>query len=93
MDGIMQIRKGRSGATIEFMLRHGKHQWYYFNYANGIMQVLSSDNNFNDIIENLKEDKRVLNPNSDKNYYEYVLTTRSRVVNFLRSMKRMGRLK
>ncbi len=93
MDGIMQIRKGRSGATIEFMLRHGKHQWYYFNYASGIMQVLSSDNNFNDIIENLKEDKRVLNPNSVKNYYEYVLTTRSRVVNFLRLMKRLGRLK
>ena len=93
MNGIVQIRKGRSGATIEFMLRNGKRQWYYFNYANGIMQVLSSDANFNDIVENLKEDKRVLNPNSDKNYYEYVLTTRTRVVNFLRSMKRMGRLK
>ena len=93
MDGILQIRKGRSGATIEFMLRHGKHQWYYFNYANGIMQVLSSDLNFNDIIENQKEDKRVLNPNSDKNYYEYVLTTRTRTINFLRSMKRLGRLK
>jgi hypothetical protein len=93
MDGIMQIRKGRSGATIQFMLRHGKHQWYYFNYANGIMQVLSSDANFNDIIENLKEDKRVLNPNSNKKYYEYVLTTRTHAVNFLRSMKRLGRLK
>ena len=93
MDGIMQIRKGRSGTTIEFMLRHGKRQWYYFSYANGIMQVLSSDLNFNDIIENLKEDKRELNPNSDKNYYEYVLTTRTRVINFLRSMKRLGRLK
>jgi len=93
MDGVMQIRKGRSGATIEFILRHGKRQWYYFSYANGIMQVLSSDINFNDIIENLKEDKRELNPNSIKNYYEYVLTTRSRVINFLRSMKRLGRLK
>ncbi len=93
MDGIMQIRKGRSGATIEFILRHGKRQWYYFSYANGIMQVMSSDLNFNDIIENLKEDKRELNPNSDKNYYEYVLTTRTRVINFLRSMKRLGRLK
>jgi hypothetical protein len=89
----MQIRKDRSGATIEFMLRHGKHQWYYFNYANGIMQVLSSDNNFNNIIENQKEDKRVLNPNSDKDYYEYVLSTPTRTVNFLRSMKRLGSLK
>jgi len=93
MDGIMQIRKGRSGATIEFILRHGKRQWYYFSYANGIMQVMSSDLNFNNIIENLKEDKRVLNPNSDKDYYEYVLTTRTRTINFLRSMKRLGRLK
>ncbi len=93
MNGIVQIRKGRSGATIEFMLRHGKRQWYYFSYANGIMQVLSSDINFNNIIENLKEDKRELNPNSDKNYYEYVLTTRTRTINFLRSMKRLGRLK
>ena len=93
LDGILQIRKGRSGATIEFMLRHGKRQYYYFNYANGILQVLSSDMNFNDLIENLKEDKRVLNPNSDTDYYEYVLTTRTRAVNFLRAMKRAGRLK
>ncbi len=93
MDGILQIRKGRSGATIEFMLRHGKRQWYYFNYANGILQVLSSDLNFNDMIENQKEDKRTLNPNSDTNYYEYVLTTRTRAVNFLRAMKRLGRIK
>ena len=93
LDGIVQIRKGRSGATIEFMLRHGKRQYYYFNYANGILQVLSSDMNFNDLIENLKEDKRVLNPNSDTDYYEYVLTTRTRAVNFLRALKRAGRLK
>ncbi len=91
MDGIIQIRKNRSGAVIEMILRHGKHQWYYFSYANGILQVLSSDYNFNDIIENLKEDKRILNPNSNKNYYEFVLTTRSHVVNFLRNMKRLGR--
>ncbi len=93
IDGILQIRKGRSGATIEFMLRHGKRQYYYFSYANGILQVLSSDLNFNDLIENQKEDKRVLNPNSDTDYYEYVLTTRTRAVNFLRAMKRAGRLK
>ncbi len=93
LDGIVQIRKGRSGATIEFMLRHGKRQYYYFNYANGILQVLSSDLNFNDLIENQKEDKRVLNPNSDTDYYEYVLTTRTRAVNFLRALKRAGRLK
>ncbi len=93
MDGILQIRKSRSGATIEFMLRHGKRQWYYFNYANGILQVLSSDLNFNDLIENQKEEKRILNPNSETDYYEYVLTTRTRAVNFLRAMKRLGRLK
>ncbi len=91
MDGIIQIRKNRSGATIEMILRHGKRQWYYFSYANGILQVLSSDYNFNDIIENLKEDKRSIHPNSDKDSYEFVLTTRSHVVNFLRNMKRLGR--
>ncbi len=93
MDGILQIRKTDNGSTIEFILRHGKRQWYYFSYANGIMQVLSSDVNFNDIIDNQKEDKRVLNPKSDKNYYEYVLTTRTHMVNFMRSMKRLGKLK
>jgi hypothetical protein len=93
LDGVMQIRKGRSGATIEFILQNGKRQWYYFSYANSVLQVLSSDQNFNDMIENLSEDKRTLNPNSDTDYYEYVLTTRTRVVNFLRAMKRLGRLK
>ena len=93
MDGIIQIRKGRSGATIEIILRHGKNNWYYFNYANGVMEVLSSDNNFNKAIEDQEENKRVLNPNSDVNYFEYVLTTPNRVVNFLHSMRQLGRLK
>jgi hypothetical protein len=92
VDGVMQIVKSRSGSRIQFLLRH-KRQWYFFSYANGVLQAVSSDDLFNTSIENQKDEKRIINPNSMTDYYEYVISTRQKSINFIRAMKRMGRLK
>jgi len=93
MQGILQIRKDRSGSTIEFFLRGKQNQWYYFNYDNGFMQALSSDKNFNNTIKNLKKDNQIWPNNKNKGFYELVPAGQNRVINFLRNMKRLGRLK
>ena len=87
VDGWVQIEKGRSGSSISIYLQPTKKSWYYINYKNGIMQVLSSDNSFNQRIETIKPEKRILNPDSDINYYEYIISTRTKSVGFLRKMK------
>ena len=61
------------------------------NFQRGILQMISSDMAFNDYLTQLKPAKRVMNPESDTDYYEYVISTRRKVTDFLRKMERRQR--
>jgi hypothetical protein len=91
VNGYVQIEKGRSSSSLEMYLELNASQWYYFSFQNGILQVMSSDNAFNEYISLMKPAKRVLNPESDTDYYEFVISTRRKVVDFLRDMEKMER--
>lgn len=91
VDGWVQIEKGRAGSEISIYLKPTSSSWYFFNYSNGIMQVLSSDNALNERIETVKPEKRILNAESDTDYYEYVLSTRRKSVEFKRKMENIQR--
>jgi len=91
IEGYIQIEKGRSGSGINIFLRPSKEQWYFFSYKYGILQVLSSDMAFNTYIEELKPEKRMLNPNSEEDYYEFVISTRRKSIDFLREMEKINR--
>ncbi len=86
VEGYVQIENSRTGSAIHFFLRLNKAQWYFFSYKNGIMQMISSDNFFNDHIAELKPEKRILNTSSDENYYEFLISTRRKSTDFLRKM-------
>lgn len=89
IDGWVQIEKGRTGSSISIYLAPSEKTWYFFNYKNGIMQVISSDNSFNNRIETIKAEKRILNSDSDTDYYEYVISTRRKSIDFLRKMEKI----
>ena len=93
MEGKMQIQLGRSGSHLHFYLHPGGKSWYFFTYSNGIMQSISSDMNYNITLSEIKEDKRVLHPKDEDNYYEYVISTKRKMVDFLRRMDKINRLK
>lgn len=85
--GYVQIKKSRSSPEVSFYLQLNNKQWYYFSFQNGILQVWSSDNVFNDYISGLKSNKRILNETSTEMYYEFVTTSRRKVVDFMREME------
>ena len=87
VQGYIQIEKSRTSDGISWYLQLNQEQWYFFSYKNGILQVMSSDNAFNDYVSTLKDDKRILNANSDVDYYEFVISTRRKVIDFLREME------
>ncbi len=91
VDGWVQLEKGKTGSTVSIYLKPTPTTWYFFNYKNGIMQVLSSDNGFNERIETIKAEKRILNPDSDTDYYEFVTSTRRKSVDFVRKMENIER--
>ena len=53
-------------------------------------RYLSSDNAFNMYIEELKPEKRILNPDSDDDYFEFVISTKRKSIEFLREMEKIN---
>ncbi|PLX03605.1 MAG: hypothetical protein C0595_06530 [Marinilabiliales bacterium] len=90
-DGYVQIEMGRTGSGITILLKSSENQYYFFSYKYGIMQIMSSDYNFNAFVEELKPEKRMLNPESDTDYYEYVISTRRKVIDFERKMNEINK--
>lgn len=87
LDGYLHIEPGTGGSAFSLYLRASENQWYFFSYKMGIMQALSSDQKFNERLETLKPEKRILNANSETDYYEFVISTKRKVVDFLREME------
>jgi hypothetical protein len=86
MKGFVEIVHKRTGDALYIYLEPEEGTWYYFGYARGLMQTLSSNSAFNEVINKLKPDKRV-SKEKDKPDFEYMLTTDRAVKNFLKKMQ------
>ncbi len=87
LNGYVEIAKRRTGEEITIYLEVEKRKWYYFNYSSGIMQAISSDNKFNNIILQTKDDKRKLDTEEEQEEYEYIISTLQKKTQFVRKMK------
>lgn len=82
--GFIEIQKKRSGDAFNFYFETDPSTWYYFNYQRGVMQVISSESKFNDIIVNMKEEKRIADEKDGKAPYQYMLSTERKKNEFLK---------
>lgn len=87
IDGYIEVGKRRTGDIINIYLELNPLVWYYFSYSNGIMQAISSNNEFNSIISNMKENKRTLSKTDDANAYQYIISTPDARMAFMRKMQ------
>jgi hypothetical protein len=85
--GYIEIGKRRSGDILNFYFEPDENQWYFFAYANGTMQVLSSNKAFNDKLVGLKEDQRLIKGEKGKPSYQFIIGTGEKKATFLRKMK------
>jgi hypothetical protein len=91
MNGQLELIRRRSGDVITLYLEITPLQYYFFDYRNGIMQAISSDNEFNNRINETKQEKRVLSIPGLDEQYEFLVSTDRRVIDFLRRMEMVGR--
>lgn len=87
LPGYIAFTKGRSGDAITIYLQPNLSEWYFFHYENGVMQALSSSEAFNSRLIELKQEKRLVKDAQTDFYYEYVIGSRRRVVDFVRKMQ------
>ena len=85
--GYLEIGKRRSGDIINLYIEPDDKQWYYFTYANGTMQVVSSNQAFNEKLAGLKEAQRVIKAEKGQPSYQFLLGTADKKATFLRKMR------
>ena len=87
VDGRVEIVKKKGGDILNIYLEAETNKWYFFSYTRGLMQAVSSDDNFNNIIKELKQDKREMSVEKGQPAYMYNLSTVAKKNTFLRKTK------
>jgi len=80
--GKIEIERRRSFDVIRVYLELNPANWYFFEYKNEIMTVVSSDKEFVNILTEVKEDKRKLKENG-KNYSYIISNTPKKKSDFI----------
>ncbi|MCB9336063.1 MAG: hypothetical protein H6586_07930 [Flavobacteriales bacterium] len=84
VEGKVEIIKKRSGDILTIYLEIDRNNWYFFTYTRGIMQAISSDNDFNTAIQETKPDKRKSKAEKGQEPYQFMYSTERKKTDFLR---------
>ncbi|MEZ5195725.1 MAG: hypothetical protein R2764_04830 [Bacteroidales bacterium] len=88
VDGYVEIQRKRTGDVLNIYLElENGRSWYYFNYRSNRMQSISSNTDYNNIIRELKDDKRTEKESEEGNEYIFSISNLRTKTDFLRRVK------
>ena len=87
VDGLIVIDRKRSNNFIQIYLEIDSGLWYYFNFQNKLMQVVSSDEHFNKQLSAIEQSKRIIE-NDEIIKYEFVISELQKKNQFLRKYQK-----
>ncbi len=86
LDGYIEVQRKRSGDLLDIYLKADNNTWYYFSYFRGVLMSLSSNSNYNLLLNDIKPNQRK-HPDSNTNMpYSYMIGISGRMESFLRRM-------
>ncbi len=85
--GLVVIDRKRSNTFIQIYLEIDSGLWYYFNFQNKLMQVISSDDQFNKQLSSIEQSKRIIE-NDEIIKYEFVISELQKKNQFLRKYQK-----
>ncbi len=80
--GKIHMERKRSGDIMTIFIQLDDQSWYFFQYSRNYLYAFSSDQQFNTMISELKDDKRKLAGGKDKPDYQFIITNRRKVDDF-----------
>jgi len=83
VDGMIEIRKRSGGDEMDIYLKLDDRNWYYFGYTREIMQVISSDQDFNDRLQKIPERQRQPD-DKQRPGFRYMIASDEKLSQFLR---------
>ena len=91
VNGIIEFSKKKNGDDFTVYLELTKNDWFFFNYRNNIMQVLSSNLEFNDLVLNAaKSNAEQKKAGEAVKGYRYSISTDRKKRDFLRKFESAG---
>jgi hypothetical protein len=84
--GYVEITRRRSGDVLNLYFELAKSNWYFFTYSAGVMQTISSNEDYNKILTDLKDDKRTMPVKGNEQTYQYIISTPEKRLAFTRKM-------
>ncbi|MFH2142786.1 MAG: hypothetical protein ABIJ97_10205 [Bacteroidota bacterium] len=87
VNGHVQIIKKRSGDKIILYMELDEVNWYYFEYNNGVMRVVSTNELFNNTIKEMKPEDRKLNVEKGEAQFTYYPSPSTIVKKFLKQFQ------
>ena len=85
--GYIEIEKQKSGDAISIYLELSGSEWYFFNYKRGIMQVISSNEDFNKIIKEMKQKDKIAETKKGETPYSFTISTIKKKESFINKFK------
>jgi hypothetical protein len=89
VEGKVQLVKKKGFSDIlTVYLELDANTWYFFTYQNGMMQGLSSDEAFNTVLKELKDDKREMKVEKGQPAYKFNIASPTARTMFLKNLKK-----
>ena len=85
--GYIEIVKKRSGDSFTIYMEIDEKHWYFFDYKNNILQAISSNREFNNILRTIKPDYQEYKSPDGKQFYKFIISTKRKLVDFKRKMQ------
>ena len=87
LDGHIQISKSRRGNKFYMYLEANEDSWYYFEMSRSVLKVVSSNEEFNTVIREMKPGDRKLKASKGDKAYSFYPTTAKIKDKFLKQFK------
>ncbi len=89
MNGIVQVKKQRGGDLLDIYLEADANTWYYFTFSRGQMLAVSSNDDFNKSVSELKGKNKKMNVERGASY-RFDITNKKKKELFLDKLKQIG---
>jgi hypothetical protein len=80
--GKVEVQRKRSGDVMTMLLMLDDQTYWFFQYSRNYLYAYSSSSEFNTMLTELKDDKRVLESKKDEPAYQFIVTNKRKVDEF-----------
>jgi hypothetical protein len=88
VDGVVEISKRPGGDFMDIYLKIDNNNWFYFGYTRELMQIISSDDSFNEELIKIPEKQRKME--EKRPGYTYMIASSDKLQQFLRQSGQQG---